>query len=137
MGTMNIWKIIMLGMLVMHGLGHITGFLTAWIKLPMGFTEKPWIFSSGVTMYSVLGKVFGLIWLAAMVLFLLAAYNLFTGQAVWLTYAVLASVCSLIVILPWAKTVVPGALYGGTIANLVILLIAFGPWKDKILDLLK
>lgn len=134
---MNIWKIIMLGMLVMHGLGHIVGFLTAWFKLPMGFTENSWVFSSGVTMYSFLGKIFGVIWLAAMVLFLMAAYSLFKNQAIWLTYAVIASICSLVVILPWARTVVPGALYGGTLANIFILFTAFGPWKEKILDILK
>lgn len=132
---MDLIKLLILGMLVMHGIGHITGFLTAWTKIQMGFSDRPWIFSKSVVMRSTIGKVFGVIWLVAMICFLIAAFGLFTGQAYWMNFAVVAAICSLLVILPWPRTVVPGALYGGTLANIFILVMAFGPWKDIFLAL--
>jgi hypothetical protein len=122
-------------MLVMHGIGHITGFLTAWTKIHMGFSDQPWIFTKSVKMTSLIGKAFGLIWLVAMICFLTAAFSLFTGQPYWMDFAVVAAICSLLVILPWPRTVVPGALYGGTLANIFILVMAFGPWKEIFLAL--
>jgi len=134
---MDLIKLLILGMLVMHGIGHITGFLTAWTKIPMGFSDQPWIFTKSVRMNSPIGKVFGMVWLVAMICFLIAAFGLFTGQPYWMDFAVVAAICSLCVILPWARTVVPGALYGGTLANLFILVMAFGPWKESFLALAK
>lgn len=92
---MNIFWLIVLGMFVMHGLGHISGFLTAFTKIPMGFSKTPWIFSKGVTMNSLLGKIFGLVWLVATVYFLLAAYSLFTHQSTWPGYAIPAAILPL------------------------------------------
>jgi hypothetical protein len=76
------------------------------------FSKHPWIFSKRITMHSWLGKIFGLIWMAAMVCFLVAAWGLFIGQDCWTNYAIYGSFLSLVAILPWVKTVVPGALYG-------------------------
>jgi hypothetical protein len=132
---MDLIKLLILGMLVMHGIGHVTGFLTAWTKIPMGFRDNPWIFSKSVRLGSPIGKVVGLIWLVAMISFLVAAFGLFTNQAYWMDFAVVAAICSLMVILPWPNTVVPGALYGGTLANLFILVMAFGPWREYFLAL--
>ena len=134
---MDLIKLLILGMLVMHGIGHITGFLTSWTKIHMGFTDNPWIFSKNVHLNSPIGKVVGLAWLAALICFLVAAFGLFTGQPYWMNFAVIAAICSLLVILPWPRTVVPGALYGGTLANLFILVMAFGPWKEFFLALAK
>ncbi len=133
---MNYIKLFVLGVLVMHGIGHSTGFFTAWTKIPMGFSNLPWLFSQSVRMDSLIGKLFGLVWLAVMACFLISAYGLFTGQVYWLNFAVAASIGSLIVILPWARTVPAGALYGGTLANIAILVAAFGPWKTAFLNLL-
>ncbi len=131
---MNIWNILVSLVFLGHGIGHITGFLTAWTKIPVGFNDQPWIFSRGVTIKSPIGKLFGLVWLAAGVAFIFSAYLLYTRQVAWAGTAITASILSFIAIIPWWNTVVPGAKYGGNLANLVTLIGLFGPWGFQIID---
>lgn len=57
--------------LIMHGLAHLSGFLEAWTPV-QAFATRPWLFSEGVTMHTVVGRVFGLLWLVVARLVLLA-----------------------------------------------------------------
>ena len=49
--------------LIGHGIGHIMGFVGTWTNWQPfsepSFNNAPWIFSDGVFIQSVLGKVFG------------------------------------------------------------------------------
>lgn len=131
---MNVWNILAALFLLGHGLPHIIGFLSAWTNAKNGFNDHPWIFSRGVILRYPIGKVSGLIWLSACAAFIFAAYLLFTNQTSWAGTAVTASVLSLIAILPWWKTVLPGAKYGGTAANIIILLSLLGPWSQHLMS---
>ncbi|MCL4875467.1 MAG: hypothetical protein KJ064_02360 [Anaerolineae bacterium] len=108
-----------------HGLGHIMGFLAAWTDVPQGFNENPWIISHHITIKSPLGRVFGLLWLAALVLWLGAGLGHIAGEAWWDALAVSAAAMSMTAILPWWNTITPGARWGATLFNLLVLIIVF------------
>lgn len=120
-----------------HGLGHLTGFLTAWTRLPAGFTDAPWILPGDVRMQSLIGRVFGLLWLAAMAVLVAAGVGVLARQPWWPQVAIAGAALSLIVIVPWWNTVVAGARYGGTAFNLLVLIALLPPWSDKVVQALK
>lgn len=110
-----------LGVLMIgHGLAHIGGFLAAWTKANVGFHEKPWILPGEVTLDSPVGKLFGFAWLGAMVLLAAAGVGLLMEADWWRSFALYGVVCSLAAILPWLRTVPPGA-WVGALFDLIIL----------------
>jgi hypothetical protein len=122
------------GVLVLHGLGHVMGFLAAWTSIPMGFVEgKSWLFSSGVPIDSVTGKIFGLFWLVAMVGFVGAGIGILTGEDGWRALALAAAVISLLVILPWWNAVTPGSRVGALLVDVVTLIVVLG-WGNRIAE---
>jgi len=114
----------------MHGVGHISGVLSAWTPVNTGFSDRPWIFSKGVTVKSPLGRLWGLIWLAALGCLVAAGLGLAFGQAWWPMLLLVGAVVSLVAIVPWWNTVVPGA-RAGVLFDLFIL-VGLLLWKDQI-----
>lgn len=86
--------------LIGHGIGHVMGFLEAWTTVSVGFSNQPWLLSSGITIDSPVGRAFGLLWLVAMIGFVGAGLGLLFHQAWWQPLAIAAAVISLVVILP-------------------------------------
>jgi hypothetical protein len=78
--------------LIGHGLAHISGVLAAWTLADVGFKDNPWIFSSGVRLSSGIGRVFGLIWLLALIALAGSGVGLIFRQAWWPDVALLGSV---------------------------------------------
>ena len=109
------------------------GFLASWTNLPVGFTESPWIFSPKTLIQSTAGKVFGVLWLFAMAAFVGAAVGLFMEQSWWTTVAVIASVLSLVAIIPWWNTFTPGSKQAVVLVDVVVLAVMLGPWKAELL----
>lgn len=130
---MNILSIVVAITLLGHGIGHVMGFLASWTKLPMGFTESPWIFSREVFIQSGVGKAFGILWLIAMSAFVAAGIGLFSEQSWWTTMAVIASFLSLIAIIPWWNTFTPGSKLAAVLVDVVVITALLGPWKDELL----
>ncbi len=64
-----------------HGWAHISGFLVSWTKVDAGYKDRSWIFSSEVTMKSGIGRLFGLLWLVALVGFVAAGVGLLVLQS--------------------------------------------------------
>ena len=130
-------KYVILLALLMHGIGHVIGFLGAWTSVPVGTNANPWLLGGGVTLQSPLGKVFGLVWLAALVLFVAAVVGILTGQGWWPTVTVIAAVVSLVAIVPFWRAVPSGAQFGGTLFDIVILLALLPGWKDQVITFLQ
>ena len=105
-----------------HGIGHLTGFLSAWTRADSGFKDRPWIFSPGVTIRTLVGKVFGLIWLLALLGFVASGLGLIFGQAWWPTLAIISALISLLAIVPWWRSASPGA-WAGDAFDLVVLVV--------------
>lgn len=124
------WLIIVV--LLAHGIGHIMGFLESWTSIPAGFTDQPWVLSSGVTIESTVGRVFGLLWLAAMTAFVGAVIGLFTHQEWWRSLAIAAAFLSLLAILPWWNTVTAGARVGAVLVDIVVIVALLPGWGAQI-----
>ena len=129
------WKYLIAFVLIMHGLAHIAGPLGFWTSGPQAFAEKTWLFSRGVTPRSPVGQAFGLLWVVAIVGFVAAGVGLLVGQDWWPTLALVAAVASLVVIVPWARVVPPGA-WAGAALDLVVLVTLLLPWGTRVVEVL-
>jgi uncharacterized membrane protein YphA (DoxX/SURF4 family) len=135
---MNIVRYFLALVLIMHGIGHVMGFLAAWTpSIEVGFSTAPSIFWSGVTVESVVGKAFGLLWLVAMVASVGAGFGLLFGHEWWRALAVASAFISLAAIVPWLNTVPAGARIGAIVVDLLIIVILFLPWGDQITQALQ
>jgi hypothetical protein len=118
--------------LIGHGLAHISGVLAAWISAEVGFKDSPWIFSSSVRLSSGISRVWGLIWLLALIVLAGSGAGLIVRQAWWPNLALLESVLSLTAIVPWWKAVPPGAKIGVAFDVFLIIVLAT-PVRDALL----
>ena len=136
---MILLRIVIAIILVGHGIGHMMGFVgtwTNWQPFPEpSFNESPWIFSDGIFIQSALGKVFGIFWLAAMIGFIAAAVGLVANQAWWPSITIIASILSLLAVIPWWNTFTPGIMskVSAVVVDIIILIALLGPWKDALL----
>jgi hypothetical protein len=121
--------------LLMHGLAHVSGLLASWTSLDVGYADNPWLFSQGVYLQSLTSRIFGMLWLAAMIGLAGSGVGIITRQEWWPVLAVASAVLSLVVILPWWNTVPAGAKIGA-IFNLLLLAVLLSPLKRGLFDLL-
>jgi hypothetical protein len=122
--------------IIMHGFVHASGVLAAWTKAQSGFTGRPWIFTAGVTTHSLVGRIGGLLWLAALVLLLGSGYGVFARQEWWPTLAIAGAVISLLAIVPWWNTFVSGA-KPGALFDIVIFAALILPWGERVVQMLR
>ena len=129
---MNVIKYVIVLALLAHGIGHVMGFLAAWTKLPMGFVDRPWVFGGEVKIQTAIGRIFGLLWLVALVGFVGAGIGLLLQRDWWSTLAIASSVISIAVIVPWWNTVTPSARLWPLLVDVLVLVALLGPWRDQI-----
>ena len=129
------WRYIFAIPFFIHGLAHISGFLSSWTSSDAGFKKSPWIFSSGVFLDGPLGRVFGLLWLIATIGFVGTAIGIVIQQDWWSPLAIAVSVISLIVIVPWWNTVPPGAKVGA-IFDVIVIVVLLLPLRGKLFELI-
>ena len=120
--------------MIVHGLAHLAGFVAAWTPAQTGFTDNPWIISAGVTLKNPLGRVFGLLWTLAVLGLVGAGLGIVFSQAWWPGLAIAGAAVSLLVILPWWNTVVPGAKVGA-LFDLLTLAALLLPWSSRLINL--
>jgi hypothetical protein len=136
---MSVVRIVIAIILAGHGIGHIMGFIETWTSWQPfsepSFNDSPWIFSDGLFIKSAVGKIFGLFWLAAMLGFFAAAIGLIANQSWWSTAAVIASILSMLAVVPWWNTFTPGIMSkkSAGVLDVFILVALLGPWKDVLL----
>jgi len=109
--------------LVMHGLANIGGVVAFLTKSQAGFVDRPWIFCQNVKMHSLIGRIFGLVWLLSVVGLIASGFGIVFQQDWWQTLAILLCAVSLIAIVPWWKSVPPGARFGAIFDVLVIVVL--------------
>jgi hypothetical protein len=135
-GFKEMTRMILAAPLILHGIAHISGFISSWTSNDAGFSKRPWILSSRVALNDPLGRAFVLIWLAAMVSLAGAGLGLIFRQGWWPSLTIIGAVLSFVVIIPWWNTVPPGAKFGAAFDLLVIFLLLL-PLKSRILDLVQ
>jgi len=117
--------------LIAHGLANLAGVLAPWTQSMSGFKDVAWMFSSGVTLKSTIGRLFSLLWLASSASLVAAGVGLFTGQPWWWDMAVRGCALSAAAILPWWRAVPPGARFGA-IFDLLAIVLLLTPWGSQI-----
>ena len=122
--------------LVMHGLGHAMFAMATWTQIDVGFTASPWMLPGAVTPDSLVGRISAVVWLLALVGFLIAAVGLVTNAAWWPGYAVGAAALSLAVLLLWWNTITPGSRGWAAFVDVAVLLALLGPWKARVLEII-
>lgn len=129
------WQLVFISALLIHGAAHFSGFLAAWTSNNAGFSNNPWIFSEGLELNRGLGRYFGLIWLLASIGFIASAFGILSGQIWWEDLVTVASIGSLVVIVPWWNTVPTGAWVGAAF-DVFILLLFILPAGESILAMI-
>jgi hypothetical protein len=117
---------------IMHGLAHMSGVAAAFTSGNTGFSGKPWLFSAGVKLRSPIGKLFGLVWLAAAVTLVGSGLSLLFRWGTWPALPIAGSILSLLAIVPWWNTVVPGAKAGAALDALTLIALV-APWSAQIM----
>ena len=117
----DLFRILVVIFLAMHGIGHIIWFLGAWTPLRLGFKEGPWILPGNVTIRSPLGKAWGLLALLPLLLFVTAAVALLSQQPSWRPAASIGVIISFVAVVPWLRQSPGTTPLNAIVANLVLM----------------
>jgi hypothetical protein len=125
------WRYVLAVVLIGHGLANVAGAMAPWTKPGRGFSDRPWIFSRGITLRSTVGRLFSLVWLLSTIGLVAGGVGLLTGQAWWRTAALVGALASLVAIVPWWRTVPPGARAAAAI-DLILYAFLLSPLSSQI-----
>jgi len=120
---------------ITHGFAHLSGFLAAFTDADVGYTKNPWVFSGHVTLRQWPGRAFGLMWLLSTVGLVSSGVGILFGQPWWPELLVGSSALSLVTILPWIKSVPPGAI-AGAVFDVLVLTALLSPLKAHLIAIL-
>jgi hypothetical protein len=102
---------------------HVIWFLAAWTPLRSGFGQERWILPGNVTIRSPLGKLWGIVALVVMLLFVAAAVALLAGSLDWRTMANSGVILSFGVVVPWARQAPGWTAINAIVADLVLMIL--------------
>jgi len=117
----DLFRILVIIFLAMHGIGHVIWFLGAWTQLKVGMKDGPWLLPGNVTIRSALGKAWGLLALAALIIFVAAAVALLGQDPAWRPATSLGVIVSFIAVVPWLRQSPGTTPLNAIIANLVLM----------------
>jgi hypothetical protein len=125
--VLDVFRFLVVAFLTMHGIGHLVWFLAAWTPIRAGVGEGSWGLPGDVTIRSPLGKVWGVLALLAVLLFVASALALLSGALAWRGLAYLGIAASFVSVGPW-RSVSPGSTWlMAILANLVLLFLLAVP----------
>lgn len=117
-----------------HGIGHLVGVIPTWTSIEIGgMQDKPWILPGDHHFDSSVGKAWSIIWIAAMVLFLVSSIGVFMDKEWWRQWAIIGSLMSIVAMLPWWNSILAGA-KAGVALDFAIILVLLLPQGDKITE---
>jgi hypothetical protein len=119
----DLFRILVVVFLGLHGVGHVIWFLAAWTRVGSGFGEGRWILPGDVTIRSPLGRLWGIVALLVMLLFVAAAMALLSGSLTWRSLANTGVILSLGVVVPWARQAPGWTAINAIIADLVLMVL--------------
>jgi hypothetical protein len=107
----------------MHGIGHVIWFLAAWTPVKAGFLGGRWILPGNVTIGGPMGKIWGLMALPVVALFVAAAMALLTQSMTWRQLANSGVILSFAVVVPWIRQAPGRSAISAVIADLVLMIL--------------
>jgi len=131
------FRMIVALVLIAHGLGHSMGVLGAWTTIPSGLTNRPWLFAGGVLLDSGMGRVWGVLWLAALLVTTAGGVGLLLQQDWWRGVAVAGAVLSLVAIVPWLAAMPPFSAFGAVAVDILVLAILLLPVGEQLVSRLR
>jgi len=125
-------KIAVLALLIGHGLGHVMAPQAAF--MPPGALPRNAhaMIGSRLTIVSRAGKGLALLWLIPMAGFLIGTYGLWTGQEWWRPVLAVASMVSIMSVLPWWGVMPTFSFLGALAVDVAVLVGILTPWGDQI-----
>lgn len=123
--------------LLAHGIGHVIGVSAAWTPVKMGFSDQPWLFSSGVNITTSIGRVFGVVWLAALVINIMAGAGLLLRLEWWVPMAILGALISSAALVIWWQAFPSGSNISALVFNILLIAGLLGPWADRVIAALR
>jgi hypothetical protein len=111
-------------LMTLHGMAHMVTFVEAWRLMPQGFPYKTTILSGRVDLGHGGTRVLGVVWLLAMVAFVVAAGAAVADTPWWMPLAAGAAATSLLL----SATELPQARAGVGINSTIIVAIVIGRW---------
>jgi hypothetical protein len=110
---------------MLHG-AHLMWFLGAWIPRTHAVGPEPWLFSPGVTITGAVGRLSGLLALAAATGFVAAGLGVLTAAAWWPAVMLAAAGLSVLVVVPWWPASFPPS-PNATLANVGLVQVTTVP----------
>ena len=121
-------KFAIIGLLAVHGLIHAVGFAGAWgLAEFQGASRVPTNFVTARPDDPIV-RILGIVWLLALVTFVVAAYLLLMDSAAWRPVAIAAAAVSMVPVALWWQNAPMGA-----VANALVLVAVFlAPRLDNV-----
>jgi hypothetical protein len=98
---LEVFWLLVVAFLFMHGLVHLLWFLASWTSVRLGFGDGNWILPGEVTIGSKVGKLWGLAALVVLAFFTVAAVGLLLKEDWWSGAANIGLFLSYGVVVPW------------------------------------
>jgi hypothetical protein len=117
----DLLKVLVAGVVGVHGVGHVLGWVPAWgIARFEGLSSRSWLLTDmlGDGSARMLG---GALWLVPTIGFVVAAGGLWTGQGWWRPLALGSAVVSLAAIALFPDALSPSSRIGAIVVNAAVL----------------
>ena len=111
-------------LMALHGVAHLVGFAGAWRLAPQGIPYKTTVLAGQIDLGDAGIRLFGLLWLAAGLSFVLAAVGAVVDTEWWAELALVIAVASLVL----SVTELPQAGIGIAVNLVVIAVLLAGRW---------
>jgi hypothetical protein len=120
---LEIFRILVVVFLLMHGAFHIIWFLASWTSVPTGVRDGSWVLPGEVTIRSPLGKIWGLAALIVLALFVAGAVGLLLGEPWWANATNLGVFLSFGVVVPWWRQAPGSTAIYAIVSNIVLMFV--------------
>lgn len=132
MDVTELFRFLVIAFLAMHGIGHVLWFLAAWTPIRAGVGDSAWSLPGEVTITSPLGRLWGLLALMTMVVFLAAAVALSVGMEGWRGLTFIGVILSFVAVAPWRRQAPGSTWLMAILADLVLLFLLALPLSVEI-----
>lgn len=118
---LELFRLLLVVFLVMHGIGHSIWFLAAWTPVRAGVRDGSWVLPGNVTIRSPIGRVLGLLALAVVVIFVVAGIGLLLRQPWWAAWTEVGVFLSFGAVVPWLRQSPGTTALNAIFANLALM----------------
>jgi hypothetical protein len=105
-----------------HGVGHLLFLANSW-GYWKGDEGRSWLFSSVLGVGQVVEGIVGLLWLIPLIGFVVVSWGYLAHQGWWPQLALASAAISLVMIILWWGSLVPGSAFFALVFDIAVILI--------------